>query len=119
MVERGLGGEVLPCLERLKAIPKAALSRPGERPTALDHYESLAVTLVAGVPEKAILVDDVVARGAMFSGACAKLTEVLGDTEITGAFAFARTVQTFDRAIDPCVGRIACSRSGDHSSRTP
>jgi len=119
MVEHGLGGEVLPCLERLNAVPKAALSRPGERPTALDHYESLAITLVPGMPQKAILVDDVVTRGAMFGGAFAKLTEVLGSTEIIGAFAFARTVQTFDRAVDPCVGRIACSWSGDHSSRTP
>ena len=119
LVDQGLGAETLPCLRRNTPVPKAAFSRPGERPTPLDHYKSLGLGLLPGIPERVILIDNVVTQGAMFSGAFAKLKEVVADVEIVGAFAFARTVPAFDRAIDPCLGRITCSPAGNASSRTP
>jgi hypothetical protein len=119
LVEHGLGAETLPCLKRTTPVPKAAFSEPGERPTPLDHYNSLGLTLLPGIPERVILIDDVITQGAMFSGAFARLTEVAAEMNIFGGFAFARTVPVFDRAIAPCVGRITCSLAGDASSRTP
>jgi hypothetical protein len=72
-----------------------------------------------GIPDRVILIDDVVTRGSMFSGAYARLDEVLEGAEIVAAFAFARTVPTFTGAVDACVGRIACNPAGTHCTRTP
>jgi hypothetical protein len=119
MVDQGLGAEVMPCLRRIKVVPKSAFSGPGARPTALDHYRSLAVELLPGIPDRVILIDDVVTQGSMFCGGYAKLAEVLHGAEIVAAFAFARTVQSFTRAVDPCVGRITCGPAGTPCTRTP
>jgi phosphoribosylpyrophosphate synthetase len=119
MVAEGLGADVVPCLQRIKAVPKSAFAGPGERPTALDHYNSLSVGLLPGAPSRVILVDDVVTQGATFAGAYARLQEVLADTNIIAVFSFARTVQSYSQAVEPTVGRITCRPDGTHCSRTP
>ena len=43
LVAKGIGKQVAPCLIRAKAVAKAALSSPSERPTAMQHYESITV----------------------------------------------------------------------------
>ena len=119
MVAEGLAADVVPCLQRTRAVPKSALSGPGERPTALDHYNSLSVGLVPGMPSRVILIDDVVTQGATFAGAYARLQEGMTGAEIIAAFSLARTVQTFSHAVDPCVGQITCWPSGARCTRTP
>jgi predicted amidophosphoribosyltransferase len=119
MVAEGLGGDVVSCLQRIKAVPKSAFAGPGERPTALVHYNSLSVGLLPGVPSRVIPIDDVVTQGATFAGAYARLREVLADTNIIAVFSLARTVQSFSQVVEPTVGRITCRPDGTYCSRTP
>jgi predicted amidophosphoribosyltransferase len=58
----GIGKHVASCLIRAKAVPKAALSSPSERPTAEQHYESISVQGSLSEPDEILLIDDVVTR---------------------------------------------------------
>lgn len=49
LTEHGLGANVVPCLKRERAVRKAALSSPGERPIAADHRRTIAVEPVAAL----------------------------------------------------------------------
>lgn len=40
LVAQGLGATVVPCLQRVRAVPKSAFATSGSRPKPLDHYES-------------------------------------------------------------------------------
>jgi hypothetical protein len=55
LVAVGLGKQVSSCLVRVKAVPKAALSSPSERPTAEQHYESISVQGSLSKPNEIIL----------------------------------------------------------------
>ena len=72
LVERGFGASVVPCLKRVRAVQKASLSRPSDRPKAATHLESMSVESIE-VPNRVVLVDDIVTTGAMFMGAAEKL----------------------------------------------
>ena len=72
LVEHGFGASVVPCLKRVRAVQKASLSRPSDRPKAATHLESMSVESIE-VPNRVVLVDDVVTTGAMFMGAAEKL----------------------------------------------
>lgn len=112
LVEHGLGGSVVPCLKRIKAVQKASLSRPSDRPKAATHLESMTVESIE-VLDRAILIDDVVTTGAMFMGAAAKLRSVFPGAEIT-AFAAMRTsgFGNFEKIRDPKVETITLYSSG-------
>ena len=112
LAECGLGVDVVPCLRRDKAVQKAAWSSPDKRPKAADHHQTIAVESVAA-PDKVVLVDDVVTRGATLIGAAEKMRSVFPDVEIT-AFAAMRTAGfgNFKKTRDPKVETITLYPSG-------
>lgn len=119
MYQQGLGQSVVPCLERVVAVPKSAFSPSNERPGPLRHYESLATS---GAPplgtSRVVLVDDVVTRGASFAGAAMRILASHGQFEVA-AFAAVRTMsaQEVEAILAPCVGVIR--READRVVRRP
>lgn len=115
LVKMGLGKEVVSCLVRDDPVPKAASSVPNERPTAIQHYESMSVQGLLSTPDEILLVDDVVTRGATLLGAANRLADVFPQTRIR-AFATMRTISNpneFEKVLVPCVGTIELRGSGD------
>lgn len=107
------------CARRTKAIRKAATSPISERPTALEHFDSIQI--VGGLLPAArfLLVDDVVTRGATIIGVASRLAEAYPGAEIK-AFAAIRTVSNpaeFVTARTPAVEVI--SLEGSQSFRRP
>jgi hypothetical protein len=114
LVVTGIGKEVASCLVRAKPVPKAASSKPSERPTAAQHYESMSVQGSLSKPDEILLVDEVT-RGATFLGAANRLADAFPQSHIR-AFAAMRTISNqyeFENVYDPCVGTIDLWESGD------
>ena len=108
MVQVGLGGRAARLLVRTEAIPKAATSISSMRPTALKHYETLAVQKDLMPTPEIVLIDDVVTTGAALLGSANKLIESYPDTPIRG-FAAIRTMSDpslFEKITHPVVGSI-------------
>lgn len=115
LVDMGLGSEVARCLKRIKAVPKAALSEPKERPTATQHYETMSIQGSLSQPDEIVLIDDIVTRGATLLGAANRLVDAFPGTRIR-AFAAMRTISNpveFESWLRPCVGTIELRESGD------
>jgi len=110
----GYGSAILPCLERVEAVPKSAFAAPGERPSPSRHMKSMRVTKTLEAPERITLVDDVVTKGATLLAAASLLADAYPDAEIR-AFALVRTTgltPNVERIIDPVVGKIRRTPSG-------
>jgi len=108
-------GKVLPCLTRIKSVPKAASSLPKDRPTPAEHYKSLRVDGSLSKPDEIVLVDDIITRGSTLLGAANRLADAFPQTRIR-AFAAIRTISNpgeFDKLYDPCIGTIELRESGD------
>jgi hypothetical protein len=109
LVKQGLGAKVIPCLERIIAIPKAAYSRPKDRPTAQMNYDSLKVLQgLISVPTRMLLIDDIVTSGSTVVGAANRLHEAFPDAQIS-TFAAMRTISRkieFRTEYSPYVGNI-------------
>jgi predicted amidophosphoribosyltransferase len=115
LVATGLGKQVASCLIRTKAVPKAASSSPSERPTAIQHYESISVQGSLSKPDEILLVDDIVTRGATLLGAANRLAEAFPQSHIR-AFAAMRTISSqneFENLYAPCTGTIDLYETGD------
>ena len=113
LVEHGLGASVVPCLRRVSAVPKAAWSKPKDRPTARLHYETIAATAPLGAHGRLVLVDDVVTTGAVFMGAANRLSGAFPGAKIA-AFAAMRTASfgDFKKIADPKLESITLYPSG-------
>lgn len=74
----------------MKPIRKAALSHSPDRPTALEHFETMRVVQTISRPEEIILVDDVVTQSATLLGAANRLAHSYPDARIR-AFVAMRT----------------------------
>ena len=108
LVDAGLGREVLPCLERATAVPKASFAVPGERPTVEQHMQSMRVRAQLVKAESLTIVDDFVTKGRMLF-ASAGLVQAAYPTAQVRAFALIRTlgmVPEIERILEPCTGRI-------------
>jgi adenine/guanine phosphoribosyltransferase-like PRPP-binding protein len=119
LVGSGIGAAVLPCLQRVKAVPKSAVAASGSRPKPLDHYESIAAAKMVADREELCLVDDVITKGATLLAAASRLREAYPHANIV-AFALVRTlgfVDDIDRMIEPAVGTITLR--GDEAVREP
>jgi hypothetical protein len=116
MVTAGLGSQAVTLVERAKAIRKSAYCKAGERPTPREHYDSMKVKALIDPPEKILLVDDVITKGATFAGAAARLIEAFPDAEIR-AFAMARTEPQMKQVIEPRIGLISCWTDGGSVNR--
>ena len=115
LVSVGIGKQVASCLIRAKAVPKAALSSPSERPTAVQHFESLSVQGSLCKPDEIVLVDDVVTRGATLLCAANRLAEAFPQSHIR-AFVAMRTISNpteFENVYAPCIGTIDLYETGD------
>lgn len=114
LVCQGVGEAVWCGLHRLFEVPKSATAAPGCRPTVAEHFESLVVDTRIQVPDRLVLVDDVITKGRTLLAAAARVREAYPHVPI-GAFALLRTmgfVQEVTRFLEPCVGEIRW-RSGD------
>ncbi len=108
MLASGLGVAVCPVLERAVAVRKSAYCLPGERPAPGEHTASLRV--VAALPmgvKRAVIIDDIVTRGASLLGAARRLRASVDAAEILG-FAAVRRVDDaeFVAMMAPCTGLI-------------
>jgi predicted amidophosphoribosyltransferase len=118
-VEHGIGATVLPCLQRVKAVPKSAFAASGSRPKPIDHYESMIAKKMVTDRELLCLVDDVITKGATLIAAASRLHEAYPQAKIV-AFALVRTlgfVEDIDRIIEPALGTITLR--GDEALREP
>lgn len=119
LVRHGIGAAVLPCLKRVKAVPKSAFAASGTRPKPIDHYESMQAVKMVTDRRSLCLVDDVITKGATLLAAATRLQETYPQAKVT-AFALVRTlgfVDDIERIIEPVIGMIA-SR-GDEAFREP
>lgn len=119
LLRKGLGRAVEECLVRTKPLRKAATSLAPDRPTAIQHYESMGVQKVIPEPTEILLVDDVVTRGATLLGAANRLADAFPGARIRG-FAMMRTISQaaeFVNVVDPKVGAITLN--GGRTTRRP
>lgn len=115
LVNMGLGKEVVRCLTRVKAVPKAAFSVSENRSLPAQHYDTIAVQGSLSEPDEIVLVDDIVTRGAPLLGAANRLADAFPKTRIR-AFAAMRTISNpseFAEWYEPCTGVIELRVSGD------
>ena len=116
LAAKGLGREILPCLERTAAVPKSAFAAQGARPNPVVHFGSMAVASVLVPPERITVVDDVVTKGATLLAAASRLKEAFPSAEVR-TFAILRTmgrVEKVERIVDPCQGTIDWDGSEAH-----
>jgi hypothetical protein len=119
LVRHGIAASVLPCLMRIKAVPKSAFASAGTRPKPMEHYESIAATKMVADRQTLCLVDDVITKDATLLAAASRLQETYPNAKVT-AFALVRTlgfVDDIDRIVEPVVGTIAWR--GDEALREP
>lgn len=117
----GLAGEVLSCIERVKAVPKSSSSPASERPLVSAHYESLAVDEQLLRPGQITLVDDVLTMGRTMFACALRLHEAFPDAEIR-AFAMIRTqglVDDIENIVDPDTGTITYYVRSGKTHRDP
>lgn len=119
LVKHGIGAAVVPCLERVKAVPKSAFAAFGTRPKPIDHYESIRVTKMVTDRQLLCLIDDVITKGATLLAAATRLQEMYPKAEVT-AFALVRTlgfVDDIERILGPVIGTVTLR--GDEALREP
>lgn len=117
----GLGGETIPCLKRTKAVPKSAFARAGERPSVQTHYESMAVDAPLINPERILIVDDVITKGATLIAGASRVAEAFPNAAVR-VFALIRTrglVPEIDKIVDPVIGRVTYAGFGDAQRDNP
>ncbi len=123
LVEKRLGKEVVRCLVRETPVPKAAWSDASERLTPSRHFETISVqgSIADPPPEKFVLVDDIVTRGATLFGAANRLLEAFPKAQVR-AFAAMRTISVpseFATMYDPRSGTIEYRAWIDDTLRRP
>jgi len=123
MAKRGLGSSVDDCLVRVKAVNKAALSKPSERPKPKDHIASLSVQrrISGPPPQEILLVDDIITRGSTTLGAANKLAEAFPQTKIRvfGAMATISRAVDFSSLSKSLIGSIQYRPSAEDTIRRP
>lgn len=121
LVAAGFGREVRPWLTRTEAVPKSAFSRPGERPNALRHFETMIVEPELAAPTLITVVDDFLTKGNTLLGAASRI-QLAYPAATVCAFALVRTLglqPEIEKVVDPCVGMIRRAGFGDEADREP
>lgn len=104
----GLAREVWAGLNRVSSVERSASAWMWERPTVLQHYESLAVIPSSKQVGNVLLIDDVITKGRTLAAAAMRMQEAFPKADIR-AFALVRTmgfVLDIPRLIEPCQGVI-------------
>ena len=106
---QGLGSEVIPLLDRYKAVVKSSTAKKGERPSPQAHYDSTRIDSHLSIlsRKKIVLVDDVITRGSHMVGLYQRVAEAFPKNEVV-IFAVVRTMSDggIDKYIDPVEGVI-------------
>ena len=118
MSKSGLGKE-FDCLIRKEPLQKSAFSPPDKRPKPEDQFRTLEVKSQLAVPQKVLLVDDIVTSGATALGAASRIQASFPGASIS-LFAMMRRVDSnnsspfekFRQFEDPCFGVIIRKRDG-------
>ncbi len=111
LVRVGLGREVVPALVRTAPVPKAAYAAPGGRPTAHDHYDTMAVEPELVSTSRITVVDDFVTKGSTLLAAASRVAEAYPEMEVR-TFALIRTmglVPDIEQIVAPVTGTIGLS----------
>jgi len=114
----GLGGATWSGLRRLRPVRKSATAAPGDRPTVSVHYESFVLEAPPIVPNRIVLIDDVVTKGRTLLAAASRVHEAFPGSQIR-AFALLRTmglIPGVQRLLDPCTGEIRWKAGDAHRS---
>jgi hypothetical protein len=112
-------GKCFNLLERIEKVPKAAFSKPEDRPKTIDHYRSIKVKTSINQPKQILLVDDVVTSGSTLLGCASRLQQTFPESHIRG-FAVVRTISKasdFQSITNPLIGKI--TRFGQRTHREP
>ena len=91
LIRVGLGQEILPCLERTRAVRKSAFAARGERPGVRDHVASISVTSSLAPAGDLVVVDDFVTRGSTLLASATQVKASFPRREVA-AFALVRTM---------------------------
>ena len=119
MKELKLGHDAVQLTKRIETIPSAPSSPPGQRPTAMKHYDTVEIKEPTHEIGDIILIDDVVTAGATILGVASKLAERFPNSAIK-AFAAVRTISNpaeFTSSMQPVIGTITLH--GERTIRTP
>jgi hypothetical protein len=121
LARAGLGGGVLPCIERVTAVRKSSSSPATERPSVGEHYESLGVQDQLLKPARITLVDDVLTQGRTMVACALRLLDVFPGAEVRG-FAIIRTqgfVDNVEKIVEPSTGVIHYYENSGKTFREP
>ncbi len=114
----GLGGATWSGLRRVRPVRKSATAAPGDRPTVSVHYESFVLEPPPIVPNRIVLIDDVVTKGRTLLAAASRVHEAFPGSQIR-AFALLRTmglIPGVQQLLDPCTGEIRWKAGDAHRS---
>ena len=113
-LEREGLGQAFDCIERIEAVTKSATANSSHRPDVTAHYHSIRVQRGVHKPQRIVIVDDVVTRGATMLACASRLKETWPDAHIVG-FAVVRALSNpneYTRFRDPCMGTIRLAPGG-------
>lgn len=120
LLEKNLGNDILPCLERRVAVPKAAFAKPGERTRAQRHFETMRVVPGQLPPDHRhiLVVDDFVTTGSMLLAASSLISDAFPGSRVL-AFGLVRPGESVDQFIVPAKGLITLDASNGSTRRVP
>lgn len=111
--QRGLGGDVIPCLERTESVPQSSKCDPKDRPTVMTHYATMRIKNSTVLePRDVLLVDDVVTTGSTITAAYKRTAEAYPNAHIRAFAAMnASFPDEFRQVKDPRTGTIMYAES--------
>ena len=117
--DEGLVADVSECLERVKRVNRSSTAGRGNRPSPIDHFNTIQFDLMNNFGDSGvILVDDVITRGSTIVGCTALILDAVPGVDMK-AFTMLRTMGlgNFHAVKDSCEGAIQGSQYS--CDRTP
>jgi hypothetical protein len=120
LVEAKLGVDIMICLERHTAVPKAAFAGHGQRTKAQGHFDTVHVLPQLFVPTQRVItiVDDFVTSGAMLLAMASHVSHAFPSSEIR-CFGRVRTMESVSDILSPSTGIITLVANTGETRRRP